>query len=70
MRFVKGALDTLAHQAVELGMLEAVECIEVEREREEIPDELFLRTLVVLPFVEALGGSRQRTRSLRQMEAG
>lgn len=53
----QGALDTLAYLAAELGVLEAVECIEVERKRDGIPDELLLRTLVVLPFVEALGVS-------------
>ena len=51
----EGALDALAHVAWELGVLEAVKLITVEREREGIPDELLLRTLAVLPFVEALG---------------
>ena len=50
----EGALDALAHLAWELETLEAVKLIEVEREREGIPDELLLRTLAVLPFVEAL----------------
>ena len=53
----QGALDTLAYLAAELGVLDAVDCIEVEREREGIPDVLLLRTLAVLPFVEALGVS-------------
>ena len=48
-------LDVLAHLAAELGILEAVKLIEVERERAGIPDELLLRTLAVLPFVEAMG---------------
>ena len=48
-------LDVLAHLAAELGILEAVKLIEVKRERAGIPDELLLRTLAVLPFVEALG---------------
>lgn len=39
----QGALDALAHLAAELGVLEAVKCIEVERKREGIPDELLLR---------------------------
>jgi len=51
----EGALDALAQVAWELGVLEAVKLITVEREREGIPDELLLRTLAVLPFVEALG---------------
>lgn len=51
----EGALDALAHVAWELGVLEAVKLITVEREREGIPDELLLRTLAVLPFVEAFG---------------
>ena len=48
-------LDVLAHLAAELGILEAVKLIEVQRERAGIPDELLLRTLAVLPFVEAMG---------------
>lgn len=51
----EGALDALAHVAWELGVLDAVKLITVERERKGIPDELLLRTLAVLPFVEALG---------------
>ena len=51
----EGALDALAHVAWELGVLEAVQLIQVKRERAGIPDELLLRTLAVLPFVEALG---------------
>jgi hypothetical protein len=51
----EGALDALAHVAWELGVLEAVKVITVKREREGIPDELLLRTLAVLPFVEAMG---------------
>ena len=50
----EGALDALAHLAWELEVLEAVELIQVEREREGIPDQLLLRTLAILPFVEAL----------------
>ncbi len=51
----ESALDGLAHLAWELGVLEAVELINVERQRTGIPDELLLRTLAVLPFVEAMG---------------
>lgn len=51
----QGALDTLAHLATELGVLDAVSLIEVEREREGIPDELLLRTACLLPFIEAAG---------------
>jgi hypothetical protein len=49
-----GALDALAQLACELGVFEAVELIEVDRERAGVPDELALRTLAMLPFVEAL----------------
>jgi hypothetical protein len=51
----ESALDALAHLAAELGVLEAVAVIEVSRQRSGIPDELLLRTLAVLPFVEAIG---------------
>ena len=47
--------DELVHLCIELGVFEALKCLEVRREREGIPDELLLRTLAVLPFVEALG---------------
>ena len=50
----EGALDALAHLASELEVLEAVDLIEVERERDGIPDGMLLRTLALLPFVEAL----------------
>jgi hypothetical protein len=50
----EGALDALAQLACELEVLEAVKLIEVERERNGVPDELVLRTLAVLPFVEAM----------------
>lgn len=50
----EGALDALAHLASELELLDAAHLIEVERERDGIPDELLLRTLIVLPFVEAM----------------
>lgn len=51
----QGAVDALVHLAIEIGVFEALEVIEVEREREGIPDDLLLRTLSVLPFVEAIG---------------
>lgn len=51
----ESAMDALGHLATELGVLKAVEVIEVERKREGIPDELLLRTLAVLPFIEAVG---------------
>jgi hypothetical protein len=51
----QGALDELVHLAIELGIFEALEVIQVERERAGIPDELLLRVLAVLPFVEAMG---------------
>jgi hypothetical protein len=49
-----GALDTLAQLARELEVIEAVELIKVYRERSGVPDELTLRTLAVLPFIEAM----------------
>jgi hypothetical protein len=51
----QGALDELAHLTAELGVWEALEVIQVHRERAGIPDDLLLRTLSLLPFVEALG---------------
>jgi len=51
----QGALDALLHLAIELGVFEALKVIKVERERAGIPDELLLRVLAVLPFVEAIG---------------
>ena len=50
----EGALDALAQLAWELDTLSAVSLIEIDRAREGIPDDLLLRTLAVLPFVEAL----------------
>jgi hypothetical protein len=50
----EGALDALAHIASELDVFEAVELVAVERERDRIPDGLQLRTLAILPFVEAM----------------
>jgi hypothetical protein len=50
----EGALDALAYVGYELGVLEAAAAIQVHREREGIPDALLLRTLAVLPFVEAM----------------
>lgn len=51
----EGALDALAHLATELGVLDAVSLLKVEREREGIPDELLLRAACLLPFVDAAG---------------
>lgn len=51
----QGALDELVHLAVELGVWEALKVIKVHRQRNGIPDHLLLRTLSVLPFVEAIG---------------
>lgn len=50
----EGALDALAYVAYELGVLDAAAATQVYRERNGIPDELLLRTLAVLPFVEAM----------------
>lgn len=49
------ALDELVHLSIEMGVFEALQVIEVERQREGIPDQLLLRTLFVLPFIEAMG---------------
>jgi len=51
----QGALDELAHLTAELGVWDALDVIQVHREREGIPDHLLLRTLTVLPFIEAVG---------------
>ncbi len=51
----QGALDALVHLSIAMGVFEALAVIQVNRERQGIPDELLLRTLAVLPFVEALG---------------
>lgn len=51
----QGALDELAHLTAELGVWDALEVIQVHRDREGIPDDLLLRTLTVLPFIEAMG---------------
>lgn len=60
----QGALDALMHLAIEIGVFEALEIIEVERERAGIPDDLLLRVLAVLPFVEAIGLSASAGRLL------
>jgi|GEM_PF-1210763 len=46
-------LDELAYLAFSLGVFEALKLLEVNRKREGIPDDLLLRTLVVLPFIQA-----------------
>ena len=51
----QGALDELAHLTAELGVWDALQVIQVHRERDGIPDDLLLRTLTLLPFVEAMG---------------
>jgi hypothetical protein len=48
-------LDELAHLTAELGVWEALKVIQVHRDRQGIPDHLLLRTLTVLPFIEAVG---------------
>lgn len=49
------ALDTLAHLVYEVGVQDAASTMTVTRQRDGIPDDLLLRTLAVLPFVEAWG---------------
>jgi len=51
----QGALDELAHLTAELGVWDALEVIQVHREREGVTDHLLLRTLTVLPFIQAVG---------------
>jgi hypothetical protein len=53
----QGILDELIHLAIEVGVFEALKLIRVKRERSGIPDELLLRTIAVLPFVDAMGAS-------------
>jgi hypothetical protein len=49
-----GPLDELAHLAAELGVFTAAtEELKVTRVRQGIPDDLLLRSLVVLPFIDA-----------------
>jgi hypothetical protein len=55
-----GPLDELVAFQEELGILAIVDELETQRERAGIADELLLRTLATLPFVEAAslsGGS-------------
>ena len=51
----QSALDELLHLAIELGVFTALRLIRVNRERKGIPDELLLRLITALPFVEAMG---------------
>ena len=48
-----GPLDELVALHEELGIFALLDELEVERERAGVPDELLLRTLATLPFVEA-----------------
>jgi hypothetical protein len=48
-----GPLDELVALHQELGILAIVDELEVQRERVGVPDQLLLRTLATLPFVEA-----------------
>jgi hypothetical protein len=49
-----GPLDRLGHLTAELGIFAAAtETIKIKRQREGIPDDLLLRTLVMLPFIDA-----------------
>ena len=48
-----GPLDRLGHLAAELGVFTAAtETIKINRERDGIPDDLLLRSLVLLPFID------------------
>jgi hypothetical protein len=49
-----GPLDRLGHLAAELGIFTAAtETIKINRARDGIPDDLLLRSLVMLPFIDA-----------------
>jgi len=48
-----GPLDELVAFHQELGLLAIVDELEEQRERAGVPDEVLLRTLAILPFVEA-----------------
>lgn len=49
-----GPLDELGHLTAELGIFTAAtEAIKINRTRDGIPDDLLLRSLVMLPFVDA-----------------
>lgn len=49
-----GALDELGHLTAALGVFTAAtEALTVNRRREGIPDDLLLRSLVMLPFIDA-----------------
>src|SRR5260370_1753909 len=48
-----GPLDELVALHEELGIFALLDELEVERERAGVPDEVMLRTLATLPFVEA-----------------
>jgi hypothetical protein len=55
-----GPLDELVALHEELGIFAILDQLEVQRERAGVPDELLLRTLATVPFVEAAslsGGS-------------
>jgi hypothetical protein len=56
-----GPLDELVALHEELGIFAFLDELEVQRERAGVPDELLLRTLATLPFVEAasLSGASQ-----------
>ncbi|MCZ7567378.1 MAG: hypothetical protein M5U01_02105 [Ardenticatenaceae bacterium] len=47
-------MDELVTLPIEVGVFEALELMKVRREREGIPDDLWLRTRAMLPFVEAV----------------
>ena len=47
-----GPLDELVALHQELGMFAILDELEVQRERTSVPDDLLLRTLATLPFVE------------------
>src|SRR3990172_6952417 len=46
-------LDEFVYMAYSLGVFEALELLKVGRKREGIPDDVLLRTVAVLPFIQA-----------------
>ena len=55
-----GPLDELVALHQELGIFAVLEELEGQRERAGVPDEVLLRTLATLPFVEAASPPRSK----------
>ena len=59
-----GPLDELVALHEELGIFAILDQLEVQRERAGVPDELLLRTLATLPFVEQASPPRSQRGAL------